>query len=285
MNNKNFDYLRNQIRYTGFRENLDAPLREKIESAVPEFRMAHKEYFGNDVVSVTLYFRKSDQSDLYFFNKYDLIVVSKYREPTPRQSFRIYKDHNFTLKEAYNLVCGRSVNKNLVNRDGAPYNAWVQLNFEQHDNQGNFRLKYYHHHYGYDLASELEKYPLIELETLAEKSRLMASLLKGNRQTATMIRGEFAQICFLEASPRFKSLKIYDENHQRINNRTVMKKKEPDPDPPIPAEPVILEYPKEHPQEDTTPVTEKEKPEKEKKRKKPAAPRPDKRVSDNASTG
>ncbi len=35
---------------------------------------------------------------------------------------------------------GRSVNKDLTNKEGQVYNAWVQMDFKQSDDNGNFKL-------------------------------------------------------------------------------------------------------------------------------------------------
>ena len=48
MNEKNFDYLKDQIKFTGFGEGLENELKDKMQKQTPEFQITHKAKFGND---------------------------------------------------------------------------------------------------------------------------------------------------------------------------------------------------------------------------------------------
>ncbi|GAA4729040.1 hypothetical protein [Flavisolibacter ginsenosidimutans] len=141
-----------------------------------------------------------------------------------KQTFFIGKANNITLKEAYNLMSGRAVNKDLLNKEGQAYNAWVQMNFKETDKSGNYLLKQYHQNYGFDLAKELAKHPIKELADEKEKYRLLESLQKGNRQMVTLLKEGTEQKMFIEANPRFKSLNVYDTSMQRVYNQSLNEK-------------------------------------------------------------
>ncbi|QEC58368.1 hypothetical protein [Flavisolibacter ginsenosidimutans] len=145
-----------------------------------------------------------------------------------KQTFFIGKANNITLKEAYNLMSGRAVNKDLLNKEGQAYNAWVQMNFKETDKAGNYLLKQYHQNYGFDLTKELAKLPIKELSNEEQKSRLIESLQKGNRQVVTFVKDETEQKVFIEANPRFKSLNVYDASMQRIHNQSQKEKGSPE---------------------------------------------------------
>ncbi|WP_339869641.1 hypothetical protein [uncultured Algoriphagus sp.] len=216
MNEQNFDYLKNQVKYTGFGEALEPQLKEKISKGESNFTLNHQANFGGDIVNADLHFRKSEMTDMYFFNKYDLsLTKSGQDEPAINQTFYIGKDNNITLKEGYNLLDGRAVNKDLVNKEQEKYNAWVQLDFKETDNQGNFKLKQFHENYGFDLQKALEKHPIKELGNPEDQSKLMDSLKKGNRQSVTFTGSEGEQKRFVEASPQFKNVNTYDANQVR----------------------------------------------------------------------
>src|SRR5439155_6097299 len=125
------------------------------------------------------------------------------------------KINNITLKEAYNLMSGRAVNKDLTNKEGQVYNAWIQMNFKETDRNGNYLLKHFHTNYGFDLEKELAKHPIKELTNEQDKIRLLESLQKGNRQSATLLQEGKEQKVFIEASPQFKSINVYDHNMHR----------------------------------------------------------------------
>jgi len=226
MNQKNFDYLKDQVKFTGFGEGLENELKENLQKQTLEFQITYKAKFGNDDVVAALHFKKSDQTDMYFFNRYQLNLKPEHSSETMNQTFYINKGNNVTLKEAFNLMNGRAVNKDLTNKEGEVYNAWMQMDFKQTDNNGNYKVKQFHQNYGYDLDSALAKHPIKELTNEQDKTRLVESLQKGNRQSVTFNQGGKEQKQFIEANPQFKTINIYDSNMQRINYKQGLDEKQ-----------------------------------------------------------
>jgi hypothetical protein len=216
MNQKNLDYLKEQVKYTGFGEALENELKEKVQKQQQEFQISHNVKFGNDEAAATLYFRVSEQTGMYFFNKYDLSIKQNQAEQSMKQSFYINKGNNITLKEAYNLMNGRAVNKDLTNKEGQIYNAWMQMDFKETEGNGNYKMKHYHQNYGYDLERKLSEYPIKELTNEQDKTRLIESLNKGNRQSVTFLENGSEQKRFIEANPKFKAINVYDDTMQRV---------------------------------------------------------------------
>lgn len=218
MNEKNFEYLKDQVKYTGFGEGLEEDLRKNMEQLQPEFSLKHDAFYGNDKVSAELNFKKSEQSEMYFFNSYKAELNKEGEKESLQQTFYINKGNNITLKEAYNLMEGRSVNKDLTNKAGEEYNAWVQIDFKA-DTNGNFALKHYHENYGFNLEAALSKHPIKELQNESHKDDLMNSLKKGNRQSATFIKDGKEVKQYIEATPQFKTLTLYDADQKRLGTR------------------------------------------------------------------
>ena len=217
MNQKNLDFLKDQLKFTGFGEGLENELKNKMEKQTPEFQIAHKTKFGNDDVSSVLHFKKSEKTDMYFFNRFEVSLKPEQSRDEMVQAFQTSKGNKITLKEAFNLMNGRAVNKNLTNKENQEYNAWVQLDFKQTDTHGNYKMKHFHENYGYDLNAELAKNPIKELVNEQDKSRLIESLQKGNRQSVTFNDNGSEQKHFVEANPQFKTINIYNSNMQRLN--------------------------------------------------------------------
>ncbi|MCW3089536.1 MAG: hypothetical protein JWP81_605 [Ferruginibacter sp.] len=225
MNEKNFDYLNKQMKYTGFGEGHSDELKGKIEKQTPEFTIFHQQDFGKDNTVAMLQFKKSDDSDMYFFNRYNLLLKNEQATEAAKQTFYISsKDDNITLKEAYNLMSGRAVNKELSTREGDKYNAWVQLDFKSIDKNGNYETKKFNQNYGYDLEQALAKHPIKELSNEVDKSRLIESLQRGNRQSVTLQHEGKENKIFIEAAPQFKSLNFYDGDMKRVNIQTLYEK-------------------------------------------------------------
>ncbi|MFC4478942.1 hypothetical protein [Flavobacterium chungangensis] len=225
MNENNLNYLKDQLKYTGFGETFDAELRENMLKGDKDFKIMHTGIMNNgvpnrDTVTVELNFKKSDQTDMYFFNSYRVNLQKEENRQGLQQTFYINNDAtSITLKEAYNLMEGRSVNKDLKTKEGESYNSWLKFDFKQTDNSGNFKISHYHQNYGYDLEASLEKHSIKELSTPQYKEDLMNSLKKGNLQSVTFVVSGVESKMFVEANPQFKTLNVYDGNLQRINHR------------------------------------------------------------------
>ncbi len=222
MNEKNLDYLSNQLKFTGFGEELQPQLKVKMERQEAEFTLFHQKDYGKDQTVATLHFRKSDESEMYFFNRYSLMLKNETHPDALKQTFYINnKEAGITLKEAYNMLCGRAVHKDLSTKEGEKYTAWLQLNFKESDTNGNYKLKQFHQNYGYDIKAVLATYPIKEMATEENKQRLMDSLERGNRQSVTLDLGGKEVKMFIEASPQFKSLNLYDTNMKRVTMQSL----------------------------------------------------------------
>jgi hypothetical protein len=215
MNQKNFEYLTEQLKYHGFGQGLNEQLLVSMQKQLPQFSLQHRMRFGNDELTASLNFQRSARQDLYFFHSY-LASLKNYDQPLRiNQLFYMQGPGSITLKEAFNLLQGRAVEKQLVNRQGDPYQAWVQLDFKNTDQQGNFKIRQFHQNYGFDLPEVLSRLSLKELDHQQSKANLLASLRKGNRQQVTLIDQGVEHKFFIEASPQFKGIIAYDQNSVR----------------------------------------------------------------------
>jgi hypothetical protein len=229
MNEKNLDYLVNQMKFTGFGEEHRNELKEKMEKQEPRITIFHQADFGKDKTVSTLQLNKSEETDMYFFNRYSLMLKTS-KNPDPiKQTFYINNNQsNITLKEAYNLMSGRSVHKELTSKEGERYQAWIQLDFKETDKNNNYKIKQFHQNYGFNLDAALSKFPIKELGNELEKSQLIESLQRGNRQSVTFVQNDKEQKLFIEASPQFKTFNFYDANMQRIKSENLYEKKMPE---------------------------------------------------------
>ena len=216
MNAKNLEFLKEGMKYLGFGEGLNNKLTEEVNSGKKEFQLRTENQYGRDKVSYALDFTKSDQSDMYFFNKYTANLQGQENGQDKSQTFFIKKNSGVTAKEAYNLLNGRSVNKDLTNQEGEKYNAWLQIDWNQKDNNGNHKFKMIHQAYGFNLENVLSKHPIKELNDPTTKDRLLKSLERGNLHQVAFQRGDKEEKMFIEANPQFKSVNLYDGNMRKV---------------------------------------------------------------------
>ncbi len=233
MNVKNLEFLKEGLKYLGFGDKMNADLESKIKEQPTEFKLNLVGEFNKDNikdrVNYTLDFKKSDQTDMYFLNRYQASLKNDDPAQEKTQTFYITKNSGITAKEAYNLLSGRAVNKDLNNKEGQPYNAWLQLDFQEKDKNDNYKVKQYHQGYGYDLEMVMSKYPIKEQLNADEKSKLIKSLEKGNLVQVTFAREGGEDKMFVAANPQYKSLDLYDAKMQK-QYQGIEKKEKPTED-------------------------------------------------------
>lgn len=220
MNQKNLEFLKEGLKYLGFGDKMNADLENKIKEQPKEFNLTLTGEFKipelvNDRVDYKLDFKKSDQTDMYFLNRYQATLKNDDPAQEKTQTFYITKNSGITAKEAYNLLSGRSVNKDLNNKEGQPYNAWLQLDFQEKDKNDNYKVKQYHQGYGYDLDMVMSKYPIKEQLNVEEKTKLMKSLEKGNLTQVTFAKEGGEDKMFVSANPQYKTLDLYNSKMEK----------------------------------------------------------------------
>jgi hypothetical protein len=215
MNNENFQYLSDNLKYMGFGENLKPELEKNLKEGKGEFQLHYKAEINKKPFEVTMNFRKSDTSDMYFFNNYHA-SLEKANGQKEEQTFYLNKGKGVTGKEAFNLLDGRSVHKDLVTREGQPYKAWIQLDFENKDKNNNSEVKQFHENYGFDLKNAVGRFPIAELKDPEKEKALMQSLQKGNVQSVTIEKDGSSHKMFIEADPQFKKVNLYDSNMKLV---------------------------------------------------------------------
>lgn len=216
MNLQNLDYLKENLRLMGFGDKLHADLEKNIQQGFPEFVLKMSSEFNKEKMDTVLSFKKSEHSDMYFFNRFDAHLHHRNDpEKDRQQTFFLNKGHGVTLKEAFNLLEGRAVFKELSGKEGK-YNAWIQLDFKEKEESGNYKTRQYHQNYGYDLADTLKAYPIKEMQNEQQKERLMMSIEKGNVQSVTMSAAGRDQMFFIQANPQYKTITVFDAHMKML---------------------------------------------------------------------
>lgn len=217
MNEKNLKYLQDNVRNHGFGDSLQSELEAQLQKGAAEFSLAFKSEVNKRELDATLHFKRSENTDMYFFNKYDIRVNAERNNETVAQTFYLNKGHGVTLKEAYNLLNGRAVHKELTDKQDQKYQAWIQLDFNVKDKNGNYERKQYHQNYGFDLKEALSYYPLKGMDNKEEIDKFIRSLERGNVQMVTLeTPGKDVKV-FMEANPQYKSITLYNDKMKRLD--------------------------------------------------------------------
>jgi len=220
MNEQNFNYLADSLKYLGFGDALSEKLKTEMQKGEPSFQLAFETEINKKAFAAVINFRKSDTTDHYFVNSYHATLQRSNGEIYD-QAFYLNKGKGVTAKEAYNLLEGRAVYKELENKEGQKYGAWIQLDFEQRDKNNNHEVRQYHDNYGYDLKSTLGRFNIREMQAPDLADVLMHSLMKGNLQAVVMEKDGGAVRLFVEAAPQYKSVNLYDTELKRIPKKAL----------------------------------------------------------------
>jgi len=235
LNERSYDYVKNQLFYLGFGEEIAKPLKDKMEQGLTEFTLSHSRKFGKDDTSSVLHFSKGDDKgkDMTFFNRVDVTLKQAGKEDLT-QSFFIGKDYNYTLQERYNMMDGRFAYREQPKMEkieengefkmkptGETYFGWKGLNFKETDKHGNFMPKtmFWEH------ERELHKYPIKELAEVYDTKRMIASMQKGNKVNVTILKDGEEIKGQIAANPRMQRFDFYDASGQSIKVDQVKKQR------------------------------------------------------------
>ncbi len=210
---QNSQSLHQQVRRAGF-TNLAAKIDEQIKQGQQQFSLPVSYYINDkERLNHQLSFVK-DQSGTYHFEGYKTNLYNESKPNEQREQYFSAKNgYEINTTESYNLLAGRAIKKNAT---------WMQLDFNDKDANGNFRMKEFHSGYGYNLQKILQQLPLKELLNESEANKLHDALKNGNRVAVSFIKNGNEQRYYIEANPQFKSVNIYDEHGRKITLNTAL---------------------------------------------------------------
>src|SRR3546814_12486337 len=107
--------------------------------------------------------------------------------------------------------------------------SWRQLDFNDKDALGNYKMKEFHAAYGYDLKHVLQQLPLKELMSGQDTVKLMNALKDGGRHAVSFLKDGKEQKFHIEANPQFKSVNIYDDNSKKNSMASALGNKTAEP--------------------------------------------------------
>ena len=216
MPDRNYERLCQQLRQLGFGDSLRTALKEKMQQKDLQFDLTLPKNYGKDETVTTLNYRRSEEG-MYTLLRYSMSLKSdRYVVPLQHTFYAGNKDATITATEAYHLLAGRAVHKEVANQQGEKYNAWLQLDFKTPNGSHGYRVRSFTENYGYDLKGTLEKYPIKEIQDNVSAGKLVEALQKGERQPVTLEIGGATEKVWVEAAPQFKTINMYAVSGERL---------------------------------------------------------------------
>jgi hypothetical protein len=221
MNTQNLDFLKKTLLNLGFGEKMNPELEKQIGAKAPAFQLFASHEFNQKQADYTLHFKAGENKEMYFFNKYDASVKSGQGEEN-KQSFYINKGSGVTAKEAFNLIEGRAVHKQLYSQGGEKYSAWLKLDPENLTEGGNKKLRSWNENYGFKPEEVLAGKGIKEMKTDESRENLLRSLRKGNAQQITVEKDGGEKKYFIAANPQFKTVDLYDGQMKKLKREELL---------------------------------------------------------------
>jgi len=206
--NENANALNEQLEQWQFRKCIYLP---DILAIVIRRNLSHFDFFTEvhfDVhtkMEAKLYCQREERSGLFRFIKYHaLLRYNGHPEKDRYQTF--YIDQKIGIREAFNLLQGRSVCKPIARPSRQAFSVWMWIDFSPDRDERND----YHYRYmsaaDFPLEQILRQYPILDLNTNESYQDLIGSLKSGDRYLATIARPGGNEQVYIEASPVSNSI-------------------------------------------------------------------------------
>ena len=218
MNQETLDFYKDQLKYAGFGDKLNDRITEQFTNEAEKNIVLNTSIdYGKEgnakTVHYELRFQRSATSNLFFLNNFSAEMANNKGESISN-TFYLDKAKGITAKEAFNLLEGRSVYKELKNKEGESYHAWVKLNPSVKDEKGNMKFSIFNDNYGYDLTASLDKVKAPDLFINLSKDETLKSLQKGN--LVEMHTADKSEKYFIAAEPQYKTMNVFNETGEKL---------------------------------------------------------------------
>ncbi|QDW27281.1 hypothetical protein FFJ24_021600 [Pedobacter sp. KBS0701] len=241
MNESNLEYLKKSLDYLGFGTKLNDVLETAIRREIPKFSVGISTAFEpsvrqepdlgkKDAVHFTLDFNRAKDSDTYFLNDYTA-VLNTHNGIERHQEFNLERDNRITASQAYKLLLGASLQKEVFKRgetEGAPAektDVWFKLNLDVIDSYGRHPVSKIHPSYGFDLEQAVNKYPIV-WQKENDRATLLENLKKGLFTKVAMEVNGDTMLAVVTANPQMKNLDVYDYKMNPIKSDRIFAGKE-----------------------------------------------------------
>lgn len=212
--NINSHSLHDKVQRTGF-NGLSEKIDQHIRQGQQQFSIPVTYYVNEkERLDHELSFAK-DNTGAYNFNGYKTSLHNELKPEKNKETyFSMTAGQAINVTEAHNLLSGRSIQK-----DG----NWLQCDFNDKDQNGNYRLKTFQSAYGFNVEQAIKNLPFKESLTDTETAKLTGALKQGQRQAVTFVKDGKEQRYYIEANPQFKTVNLFDEHSKKITLSSVTK--------------------------------------------------------------
>lgn len=205
---ENVEALKKRVFNAGFGAAVAGAIDEGLAAGQTEIRPFVSEVIENRRIDFEPEIKVKDGKGYYngfkatFYNE-DGTTINQWFKSADR----------VTINEAYILLMDqqqpRAVHKTYYNEEKERYGQWIQLDFSQKTESGNFLTK---RHNDYDIVAKLNDYDFVELNTERQKVTAAVYMAEGREIAVTPVNQEKYSKVYMRANPERGTLTFMDDN-------------------------------------------------------------------------
>jgi hypothetical protein len=200
MTDKEQTHIYQQFKNIGAGNAFTPALIFDLKAGVAEKQHPYSFDNNGDKVDVLFHIKKSENSNLYFLNKYEMAITPENKPAEIRDTFytaeprnvklqpgeeRLNNLNRFTLKKAANYLAGRPVFNAFTDKEGNQYEAWAKRKFDT--GKGKHIMAKYRKEYPFAMETAVKKYSIKELTVPLFQERMYDSFKRGNLQLVNFV--------------------------------------------------------------------------------------------------
>jgi hypothetical protein len=191
-------------------------LKQELQQVRPEFSIPLSYYVNpSECMDFKVDFRLNGSGD-YRMDGMQAILKRDNNDETRKYDFRQDPSVSFDARQAYNLLKGRAVQVHYKDGKEQMQPSWRQLDLNDRDAMGNYRIKEFPVNYGYDIEKELQKLPFTDKQG-SLKEDMLSALKNGDLVEIKLKHEDKEKLFFVEANPQQRSLGLYNAEMKKIS--------------------------------------------------------------------
>ncbi len=205
-------FMREELRYLGITDFPEKEVADQIISGKDKIRIDGKlefsEYGKKQEMDYSVFLKNYERPNRY--HAYQFLATVKGEQEKTR-AFHIRPDAHFNMKDAFNLLNGRAVQKLTYDTHTHKMeNQWFQLDPVLKDIHGNAKIERFKLSRIEDkVIASLNAFPIRQMMNPAERVNLILSLFNGNAEPVNILHNGKDLKGFVAASPRQNSVQVH----------------------------------------------------------------------------
>jgi hypothetical protein len=208
---KYFNLLRSLKELMMIHEDIDdVQLMEMMEKDEPSFTYSFETANTEDArFRIALEVKQEGQDGLYFLNRYQASL--EYASPAKHKEyiFQIQGGLPISSREAFNLLEGRAVCKQLATDFSQKADVWLQFDFNSLDQEGQYKIVKTGQYHAFDLEAVLAQYNIEEMQTARQRTSIINCLRRGDLHPIHLVTGKGARLMHIRANPFQKVIVLH----------------------------------------------------------------------------